>query len=273
MVWITSSTVAIYANNNAEYLIKQYFQTSNQEPIYLDMWEDSLRGIKKHLVTYTYPSNFTIIAERPWGLSGDLEPKVDHLVCFMPGTLALSVTGGLTVAELKRRNEWTSKKQEDLDLAIELMKSCWGMYEFTKSGLAPEITYFQLPPAEHGIKHFYSYDPHHKPNSVEFDPDPEATWREDFFVKPNDAHNLQRPETVESLFYLWRITGDEKYRQWGWRMFESFMKYSEAPDDGGYTSMQNVDNIPPPLKDNMESFWLVCLLCFFKLEMSQINLI
>uniref|UniRef100_A0A1A9X2P2 alpha-1,2-Mannosidase n=1 Tax=Glossina brevipalpis TaxID=37001 RepID=A0A1A9X2P2_9MUSC len=27
---------------------------------------------------------------------------------------------------------------------------------------------------------------------------------------------LLRPETVESLFYLWRITDDEKYREWAW---------------------------------------------------------
>ena len=260
MVCLTTTANGPYTDDNAEYLIKQYLQTSKQEPIYLDMWEESLRGIKKHLVTYSYPSNFTIIAERPWGISGDLEPKVDHLVCFMPGTLALSTTGGLTVAEMKRRKEWTPKKQEDLNLAIELMESCWGMYEVTKTGLAAEITFFQLPPADHVIKHIYSYDPHHRPNKVDFDPDPDASWRKDFIIKPGDAHNLQRPETVESLFYLWRITGDEKYRQWGWRMFESFMKYTEAPHDAGYSSLQNVNQLPPESRNNMESFWLVSLL-------------
>ena len=34
-----------------------------------------------------------------------------------------------------------------------------------------------------------------------------------------DAHNLLRPETVESLFVLWRVTGDVKYREWGWQIF------------------------------------------------------
>ena len=29
----------------------------------------------------------------------------------------------------------------------------------------------------------------------------------DFYVKPNDAHYLLRPETVESLFYLYYFSG------------------------------------------------------------------
>jgi len=56
---------------------------------------------------------------------------------------------------------------------------------------------------------------------------------------------------------MWRITGEEKYREWGWQMFESFMQYSAIPDNGGYTSLDNVARIPPPQRDNMESFWLV----------------
>jgi endoplasmic reticulum Man9GlcNAc2 1,2-alpha-mannosidase len=182
---------------------------------------------------------------------------MDHLVCFMPGTLALSTTDGLTVAEMKRLKAWTAEKEEDLNLAIELMKTCWGMYEVTKTGLAPEITYFQLPPAEDDIVHLQTYIPNHKASPQEFDPDPDAPWRKDYIIKPADTHNLQRPETVESLFYMWRITGDEKYRNWGWKMFEAFMKYTKAADDGGYTSIGNVNEIPPPSRNNMESFWVV----------------
>ena len=34
-----------------------------------------------------------------------------------------------------------------------------------------------------------------------------------------DAHNLLRPETLESLLVLWRVTGDTRYRDWGWHIF------------------------------------------------------
>ena len=33
------------------------------------------------------------------------------------------------------------------------------------------------------------------------------------YVKKNDAHSLLRPETVESLFVLWRVTGEEEWRE------------------------------------------------------------
>lgn len=233
-----------------EYLIKQYLQTSKQEPIYLEMWDEALQGVRKHLVTYTEPSGYTIIGERPEGLEKPLSPKMDHLVCFMPGTIALGATGGLTEAAAKKLPTWTKKNEDDMRLARELMQTCWGMYKWMKTGLAAEITYFNIadPPLPESA-------PHNPPR--QFDSDPDAQWRKDFTVHSNDVHNLQRPETVESLFYMWRITGERKYREWGWEMFKSFMNYTAIDDEGGFTSLSNANTIPPVTKDNMESFWLV----------------
>ena len=175
---------------------------------------------------------------------------MDHLVCFMPGTIALAATGGKTVEEAKQAGKWGKKEQSELDLAMELTKTCWGMYKVTATGLAPEITFFEVgehPPSEaDGIL-----------KSKEFTSGPDAEWKDDYIIKSQDSHNLQRPETVETLFYMWRITRDEKYRDWGWEMFKSFINYTQADDDAGYTSINNVNEIPPMLRDNMESFWLV----------------
>lgn len=235
-----------------EYLIKQYLQTNKQEPVYEEMWNEALAGVRKHLITYTEPSGYTIIGERPDGLDNPLFPKMDHLVCFMPGTIALAATDGLTEAEARKLPTWNKKKDDDMRLARELMQTCWGMYKYMATGLAGEITHFNIadpPPPESA--------PHHPP--AQFDPDPDATWRKDFSVKPNDVHNLQRPETVESLLYMWRITGDVTYREWGWEMFKSFVNYTAVEDEGGFTSLSNANNIPPVARDNMESFWLVGL--------------
>ena len=137
-----------------------------------------------------------------------------------------------------------------MKLARELMHTCWGMYKAMATGLAAEITHFNLdsPPLPASA-------PHKAPTT--FDPAPDAEWRKDFVIKPNDKHNLQRPETVESLFYMWRITGDEMYREWGWEMFKSFMNYTAVELGGGFTSLRNADMVPPQMADNMESFWLV----------------
>lgn len=249
-----------------EYLIKQYLQTNKQEPIYLEMWDEALQGVRKHLVTYTEHAHFTIIGEKVNGLSGELSPKMDHLVCFMPGTIALAVTGGISEAEAKKLPTWNAQKERDMQLARELTQTCWGMYKYMATGLAAEITFFNLPnpPLPEGSKH---------QAPTEFDADPDAEWRKDFTVKPGDSHNLQRPETVESLFYMWRITGDVKYREWGWEMFKSFMNYTAVEDAGGFTSLSNANVIPPTKRDNMESFWLAETLKYFYLLFSPNDLL
>lgn len=42
----------------------------------------------------------------------------------------------------------------------------------------------------------------------------------DMYVKMNDAHNLLRPEFIESLFYMWYFTGNKTFQDWGWQIFQ-----------------------------------------------------
>jgi hypothetical protein len=177
----------------------------------------------------------------------------------MPGTIALGATGGISEAEARKLPSWNSKKDSDMKLARELMQSCWGMYKFMATGLAAEITHFNIdsPPLLESADH-------KAPET--FDASPDAEWRKDFSVKSGDVHNLQRPETVESLFYMWRITGDVMYREWGWEMFKSFMNYTSVGEEGGFTSLSNANVIPPVPLDNMEGFWLVSAHSFLPSE-------
>ncbi|KAK3329333.1 family 47 glycosyl hydrolase [Apodospora peruviana] len=249
-----------------EYLIKQYLQTNKKEPVYQEMWREALQGVRKHLITYTEPSQFTIIGERPNGLNQELSPKMDHLVCFMPGSIALAATGGLTEQEARKLPTWTKQDEADMQLARELMQTCWGMYKYMATGLAAEITYFNIakPPLPESA-------PHKAPE--DFDPSPDADWRKDYDVHSFDSHNLQRPETVESLFYMWRITGDIRYREWGWEMFKSFMNYTAVEEGGGFSSLSNANVIPPVMRNNMESFWLAETLKYFYLLFSGDDLL
>jgi len=244
-----------------EYLIKQYLQTQKQEPIYLDMWKEALGGAKKHLLTYTKNGHFTVLAERPEGIEGRLHPKMDHLVCFLPGTIALAATGGATLAEAKQQPGWGKEQEEDMQLARELAKTCMGMYKVTATGLAPEIAHFELddPPRMYRTEILASK------SELDTEVADGEGWKADFVIKPADAHNLQRPETVESLLYMWRITGDEIYREWGWDMFQSFVNHTMVDGGGGFTSVGDVRAVPPPHRDNMESFWLAETLKYFYL--------
>jgi hypothetical protein len=64
------------------------------------------------------------------------------------------------------------------------------------------------------------------------------------------------PETIESLFLAYRSTGDEKYREEGWKIFQAFEKHCKVRH-GGYASIENVETVPAVQVDKMETFWLV----------------
>ncbi|KAK2059379.1 family 47 glycosyl hydrolase [Colletotrichum caudatum] len=229
-----------------EYLIKQYLQTG--ETIYRDMWEDALAGIEKHLVTTTRNAALKFIAELPTGVGGTLSPKMDHLVCFLPGTIAMAATEGRTLAEARRDPGWTAHHEKDIQLATELMNTCWGMYAVTDTGLAPEIAWFNATDAD--------LQPRPGDRLLRRQSSALSKWKQDCIIKPLDAHNLQRPETVESLFMMYRITGNSMYREWGWRIFQSFQRHTLVHGGEGYTSLNDVRTVPPAARDNMESFWL-----------------
>lgn len=215
-----------------EYLLKQYLQTG--EKIYLDMYEESYMGIRKYLVAKSYPNHLTFIGERPNGLDMPLDSKMDHLVCFTGGLFALGATEGKP-ADSQLQSSWDSFHSSQMILGREIAKTCYHMYhDVPATGLSPEIVVFNT----------------------------QESGTEDFIIRAADRHNLQRPETVETLYYLYKITGDEKYREWGYEIFENFIKYARVPEGKGkddrirYTCLRDVTVNPPVLKDNMESFWL-----------------
>lgn len=214
-----------------EYLLKQYLQTNTKEPIYWQMYRESVDGVKKHLVRKTKPNGLTFIGELELGIGKDFSAKMDHLVCFYGGLLAVGATNGLTYAEASKLPFWDEDKESDFQLGKELTYLCYKMYHNVPTGLAPEIAVFNENPEENI----------------------------DFIIKKLDRHNLQRPETVESLFYLYRLTGDDKYREWGYEIFQNFVKHSKVVGADGsisYTSLEDVTVVPPKKRDNMESFWL-----------------
>lgn len=39
-------------------------------------------------------------------------------------------------------------------------------------------------------------------------------------MRQNEKYYILRPETIESYFVMWRLTKDQKYRDWGWQAVE-----------------------------------------------------
>lgn len=137
---------------------------------------EAIKGVQNLLVRRTSKHKLLFVGEL---LSGkDFKPKMDHLTCYLPGTLALGVLYGMP--------------KDHMDLAEELLYTCYQTYAYHPTFLAPEISYFNIH------------------NSSQFD----------IYVKANDAHNLLRPEFVESLWVMYQVTGNSTYQSWGWQIFE-----------------------------------------------------
>ncbi|KAI4295428.1 hypothetical protein L6164_035487 [Bauhinia variegata] len=227
-----------------EYLIKVWLQcgsSSDSNTTYLyEMYKEAMKGVRHLLVRKSIPNGLVFVGELPYGSNAAFSPKMDHLVCFLPGTLALGATKGLRKEKAMKNNMLNFEDLENLKLAEDLAKTCFEMYSVTSTGLAPEIAYFHTEEfSEQGL------DGGNK----------SSEYVDDIIIKRADRHNLLRPETVESLFVLYRITEDPKYREWGWQIFEAFEKYTRV-DTGGYTSLDDVTTIPPPRNDKMETFFL-----------------
>jgi len=71
-------------------------------------------------------------------------------------------------------------------------------------------------------------------------------------MRVNDQRYFLRPEIIESAYYLYHFTGDEKYRQMGETFFHSILKYCRT--DAGYAYLQDVSR--KEKGDSMQSFFL-----------------
>uniref|UniRef100_A0A1I7VN79 alpha-1,2-Mannosidase n=1 Tax=Loa loa TaxID=7209 RepID=A0A1I7VN79_LOALO len=202
-------TMGARADSYYEYLLKQWLQTGKTMDWLKNDYNQSMAAMEKYLLRYTKPNNFAFVGE----IIGDnvYSPKMDHLACFIAGTLALGSLNGLPT--------------KHMELAKDIANGCHQMYK-TKTGLGPEIVYFNMDPAN----------------------------IQDITVKHMDAHSLLRPEAIEAWFYLYRATGDKIYQQWGWEAFNAIESFAKL--EYGYSSVNNVKRIPVTHKDMMESFFL-----------------
>ena len=76
-----------------------------------------------------------------------------------------------------------------------------------------------------------------------------------------------RPEAIESLFVMYRITGDKTLQDSAWRMFKNIDKATRTKF--GHSSINDVRHAKPKHEDKMESFWLAETLKYLYLIFSE----
>ncbi|ORY88760.1 glycoside hydrolase [Leucosporidium creatinivorum] len=251
------------ADSYYEYLSKMYLQTNRTEAVYKEMHELAMGGIKQHLLKSSVIKNLMYTSElmpRRDRQTGQFAlediPKQDHLVCFLAASLMLGVTDG-TGPVPPDTSSFTDDQQDDFFAGKALLRTCVNTYVATKTGLAPEIVNFHtdaLHAKKDGREWFINSRARAAPNT------------------PIDARNILRPETVESLFVAYRITGDPVYRKWGWDIFQAFVKHCRLPE-GGFASIYDVDEVPVRHEDRMETFWISETLKYLYLLFSEDTLV
>ncbi|KAK6052139.1 glycosyl hydrolase family 47 [Cooperia oncophora] len=123
---------------------------------------------------------------------------------------------------LQSANEYNaSVSRHYLDLAEKLAHTCHESYTRTAIGIGPE--------------------------AFRFTNDNEAKA-----VASNEKYYILRPEVVETWFYLWRITKQDKYREWAWKVVLALEKYAKV--EGGYSGIRDVYTVPVDHDDVQQSF-------------------
>ncbi|EFI27370.1 mannosyl-oligosaccharide alpha-1,2-mannosidase [Coprinopsis cinerea okayama7 len=268
-------TVGAYADSAYEYLLKQWLLTSHSEPKALELYLSSAKGIINNLLHLTPNRELLYVTD---AVGTDYAPSrtLEHLSCFLPGLFALGVH---TLPESQLTGE---ERELHLWAAEGLAETCWATYADTKTGLGPdEVAMAPWPSPPEGQTNIGSRWKDHldkwekagrpggkPPGTRVVTPESDPTKRD--WLTQKDTY-LLRPETVESFYVLWKATGQVRWRERGWAVFQSIEKHAKTKY--GYASVVNVDQVPPDWKDEMPSYFLAETLKYLYLLFSEEDLI
>ncbi|KAF7291974.1 alpha-1,2-Mannosidase [Mycena indigotica] len=221
------------ADSAYEYFLKQWLMTGQREPKMRDLYLHSANSIIENMLY--------VSANRPMLYASDLidgKPRnhFEHLTCFLPAVFALGARApalGLSPQD-KERHLWAAEG---------LANTCWTMYNDMQSGLSPDhIVLEQWSGYERSrwVNLLAEWQKKGKdglpPGVAKVEREPDASRRG--YATLKDAY-LLRPETVETFYLMWRTTGDVKWRERGWEVFQSIEKYTRVKF--GYTSVRYLD--------------------------------
>ncbi|KAF1946865.1 seven-hairpin glycosidase [Clathrospora elynae] len=286
-----SFSIGALADSTYEYFPKMHALLGGLEPLYEKLYKDSAAVIDKHMLFRP------MVPDTARGedllLCGDvftprdeevrLDPTMQHLTCFIGGMFGLA--GRLF------------SNPHHVDLGAKLTKGCIYAYAAMPTGIMPET--FDMVPCdsrtscpwnkttwgEEAMRHYggkYVVDIDEIVRQFHVPPG---------FTNIRDKRYLLRPEAIESVFIMYRITGDQQYLDDAWDMFTSIVAASRtpyangqiidvtfvAPKPGGTQRVPGVrggvftreDNI----QDKMESFWTAETLKYFYLIFSGPDMI
>ena len=228
-------TMGALADSFYEYLIKSWraFPNARRRDRYKAKFDESMNSVLKFMVTKH--------EKLKWD-NGKIVEDVWFLNIIENGRLRQQmehltcfISGALVLGAEDAETE--ALAQSYLKLAKHLTALCREFYVAQKSGLGPEEI------AHDGNRIFST-----------------------------DNQNKQRPEVVEAIFYMYRKTGDEKYREWSWEIFQAMKRGYRI--ETGWTAVNDVRHkviYNPNREDIMNSFFLSETLKYLYLTFGSSN--
>ncbi|KXJ90120.1 glycoside hydrolase family 47 protein [Microdochium bolleyi] len=229
-------TLGALADSLYEYLPKMHALLGGQDPVYERLYRGAMDAVSKNLLFRPMlPSREDILFSGTLWIEADgprLDAEGQHLTCFVGGMFGL---GGKLFGI-----------KEHLDLGEKLARGCAWAYNEFPTGVMPEIFNMVACPGFEA-----------------------CTWNEtkfeNGFLSARDPQYMLRPEAIESVFLMYRMTGKRYYQDVAWRMFESVIAATET--ELAFSAIKSVR------VDSMESFWFAETLKYFYLVFSDEGLV
>ncbi|KAF3076946.1 putative mannosyl-oligosaccharide alpha-1,2-mannosidase 1B [Trichoderma lentiforme] len=239
----TRYTIGAGADSMYEYLVKMPVLLGGLDPQYPEMAIKALDTARDYLLyrPMTPEDENILMAGNALVDHGNVERiyEMQHLTCFAGGMYAMA-------GKLFKRDDY-------VDLGSRLSSGCVWAYDSFASGIMPEAADLV------GCKKLDGPCPYDE-TFLPLSNDPRLPPG---FVNVKAKHYLLRPEAIESVFYMYRITGDQVWRDTAWRLWENIVRETEV--DLAFAIVEDVTVSKGTNGDVMETFWLAETLKYFYL--------
>ncbi|KAI0903829.1 glycoside hydrolase [Ustulina deusta] len=246
----SSFTLGAAADSLYEYHPKTFAILGGLEPVYEKLYRGAMDTVINNILFRPkLPDQADILFSGNVWVSDQgprLTAQSQHLCCFVGGMFGL---GGKLF-----------RIPEHVTIGEKITKGCVWAYDAMPAGIMPEV--FSLIKCE-------SLEPCEW-DQEEWEIVGNTNLKEGIKSVP-DPRYLLRPEAIESVFLMYRMTGNSEYQEMAWRMFQAIRKATET--DLAFSSIQSVKVTDTVKTDSMESFWLAETLRYFYLIFSSPDLI
>jgi len=262
-----SFTMGALADSLYEYLPKMAALLGGQSPRYERMHRAAMDVVTKHLLFRP------MLPKRPKEeilFLGDAHARQNNEIRLIPDGQHLSCFGG----GMFGLGGKLFRIEEHVTIGERLARGCAWAYSVFPTGLMPEtFKLIECPSWKETEKCKWNEKLWKKKTGAGTSSASEGlSALPKGFVHANDPRYILRPEAIESIFLLYRMTGKEDLRELAWQMFESVMRSTKT--DLANSAIANVTVTGETKKlDSMESFWFAETLKYFYLIFSPPDVI